>query len=236
MTRLRSIASTCIIAAATAFSVSNVAAQEPTPSPQKPPKPAPSSPPSPSSQRPSATVSATASPETKTFVDDMTVAGLAEVQLGQMAAKQAQNADVKAFGQMMVKDHTQANKELSQIASRMKITPPTELDQKHKDLADKLSKLNGAEFDREYMSAMVSGHEEVASKLSSRAGSGKSSTQAGNAGKPPSPTPSESSLPGTVGTSGGAADEQAVDKWAAKTLPVVRKHLDRAKELQAKAK
>jgi predicted outer membrane protein len=137
---------------------------------------------------------------------------------------------------MMVKDHTQANKELSQIASRMKITPPSDLDQKHKDLADKLSKLNGAEFDREYMSAMVSGHEEVASKLSSRAGSSKSLTQAGNAGRPPSPTPSESSKPGAVGTAGGGADDQALDQWAAKTLPVVRKHLERAKEVQAKAK
>jgi putative membrane protein len=165
----------------------------------------------------------------------MSVAGLAEVQLGQMAAKQAQSADVKAFGQMMVKDHTQANKELSQIASKMKIKPASELDQKHKDLAGKLSKLQGAEFDREYMNAMVEGHQEVLSKLSSRAGSSKSSTQAG-AGKPPSPTPSESSKPGTVGTSGGGSDEQALDRWAAKTQPVVQKHLDRAKELQAKAK
>ena len=99
----------------------------------------------------------------------MTIAGLAEVQLGKMATERAANADVKAFGQMMVKDHTQANNELKQLASQLKVQTPTELDQKHKELVDKLSKLQGSEFDREYMNAMVQGHQEVLGKLRARA-------------------------------------------------------------------
>ena len=52
---------------------------------------------------------------------------------------------MKAFGQMMVNDHSQANDELKKVASQLKIQLPTQLDQKHKDLVDKLSKLQGPE-------------------------------------------------------------------------------------------
>src|SRR5688572_11197129 len=45
------------------------------------------------------------------FVNDMAIAGMAEVELGRMAADRAASADVKAFGQMMVTDHSKANDE-----------------------------------------------------------------------------------------------------------------------------
>ena len=98
----------------------------------------------------------------------MTIAGLTEVQLGKIATERAASADVKAFGQMMVKDHSQAGDELKQVASQLRIQPTTQLDQKHKDLVDKLSKLQGAEFDREYINAMAQGHQEVLGKVRAR--------------------------------------------------------------------
>ena len=49
-------------------------------------------------------------PDSKAFVNDLTIAGLAEVQLGKLAAERGSNPDVKTFGQMMVKDHTKAAK------------------------------------------------------------------------------------------------------------------------------
>jgi hypothetical protein len=42
--------------------------------------------------------------------------------------------DVKAFGQMMVKDHSQANKELARVASQLNVQLPTDLDEKHNRL------------------------------------------------------------------------------------------------------
>jgi len=90
---------------------------------------------------------------------------MAEVQLGMLASERGTNPDVKAFGRMMVKDHSQANKELAQTAAQLKVQPPKELDAKHRDLANRLSKLQGGEFDREYMTAMVQGHEEVLKQL-----------------------------------------------------------------------
>lgn len=55
----------------------------------------------------------------------MTIVGLTEVRLGEMAAERGERANVKAFGQMMVKDHSEANAELSRVAAEMKIVPPT---------------------------------------------------------------------------------------------------------------
>ena len=39
------------------------------------------------------------------FMNDAAPGGMAEVELGKMAAGKAQNAEVKAFGQKMVDDH-----------------------------------------------------------------------------------------------------------------------------------
>ncbi len=38
---------------------------------------------------------------------------MAEIKMGELAAQKASNADVKAFGQQMVTDHTKANDELN---------------------------------------------------------------------------------------------------------------------------
>ena len=62
------------------------------------------------------------------FINQMSIAGMAEVQIGMLASERGTNADVKAFGQMMVKDHSQANKELAQVAAQLKLPPPKELD------------------------------------------------------------------------------------------------------------
>src|SRR3954468_8308036 len=79
------------------------------------------------------------------FIQDMMNDGQAEVQLGKMASERAASADVKRFGQMMVKDHTKAGDELKQIATPYNIQPdPAKKDDKHHDLMDKLSKLRGA--------------------------------------------------------------------------------------------
>ena len=128
---------------------------------------------------------------------------------------------------MMVKDHTLAGQELSRIASELKSRTPAQLDQKHRELVDRLSKLRGAEFDREYMTAMVAGHEEVAADLRMRSGNRLTSNEPQTADRPVSGT-------APVGTSGAALGEEALTQWATKTLPTVQQHLDRARELQAK--
>ncbi len=93
------------------------------------------------------------------FMNDAAPGGMAEVELGKMAASKAQNAEVKAFGQKMVDDHSKANDELKQIAAQKKVMLPPDVLPAHKQLMEKLSKLSGADFDKEYVAAMVEAHE-----------------------------------------------------------------------------
>lgn len=84
--------------------------------------------------------------------------GLAEVEMAKLALQKSQNADVKNFAQMMVTDHTKANSELKTLAAKKNVTLPTDLGS-HQSTLDDLTKLSGAEFDKEYVSAMVDDHE-----------------------------------------------------------------------------
>ena len=94
----------------------------------------------------------------QSFVMSAARGGMAEVELGKLAADKASSQEVKDFGQKMVDDHSKANDELKSIAESKNITLPTELSAKDKALHTRLSKLSGPAFDRAYMQAMVSDH------------------------------------------------------------------------------
>jgi putative membrane protein len=194
-----------------------------------------------SAQQPTTATEQSARPGARDFINQMSIAGMAEVQLGMLASERGMNPDVKAFGQMMVKDHSQANKELTQIAAQLKVQPPKDPDATHRDLANRLSKLQGAEFDREYMTAMVQGHEEVLKEL--RAFTGNQLTTNAPAERPRASTgegAQTSAQRGTgaaaTGTTGGVQGEQALMQWANKTLPAVQQHLARARSILAMLK
>ena len=106
---------------------------------------------------------------------------------------------------MMIDDHTTAGDKLKSVASGQNIRVPTDLDDKHRDLRDKLAKLSGSAFDREYMAAMVEGHEGVAGKLDSRIDSAKLAQKSDN------------------------VVTMAVNEWAAEAYPVVQSHLAAAR-------
>jgi predicted outer membrane protein len=84
--------------------------------------------------------------------------GMAEVKLGQLATQNAENQAVKDFGQKMVDDHSKANDELKGLADQKTVTLPTDLDAKDQATYDRLSKLNGAAFDKAYMKDMLLDH------------------------------------------------------------------------------
>jgi putative membrane protein len=73
----------------------------------------------------------------------------------------------------MVDDHSKANDQLKQIATSKGVNLPTELDRSTQRELDKLSKLSGAEFDREYMKHMVSDHKKDVSEFKSEANRAK---------------------------------------------------------------
>jgi putative membrane protein len=107
------------------------------------------------------------------FVHKASHAGLAEVQMGKMAMARAASAEVKAFGQRMVDDHTQANQELMTIAQAKHIPVAHTFDQKHQAVADKLAALHGTEFDHAYVAGQLADHEEAVSLFTREAKEGK---------------------------------------------------------------
>ncbi|MGV3560054.1 DUF4142 domain-containing protein [Larkinella arboricola] len=86
--------------------------------------------------------------------------GLMEVELGKLAEQKAQSKQVKDFGAMMVADHSKANEELKTLAASKNISIPATLSEDHQKHVDDLSKLSGAEFDKEYVRLMVDDHKE----------------------------------------------------------------------------
>ena len=153
------------------------------------------------------------------FVQEVSTVNHAELMLAQLALERAQSPAVKQFAQMMIRDHTSAGKELAQAVSRHNVKTAASLDDQHQAIHDRLKDLRGAEFDREYMNVMVDGHEHAEDLIESKADERTRAT----------------------GTSGAQADraddddalEMAVSQWAAKTLPTVERHLERAKDIRA---
>jgi putative membrane protein len=134
------------------------------------------------------------------FVAEMIAGGQAEVELGKLAEEKSSNKQVKDFAAMMVRDHTKAGEDLKAVAgtARVDLTQANADTDDHHDLRERLSKLSGAQFDREYIKAMVDDHENAVNDVEDKANGG---------------------------------DNPEIKAWASKTLPTLKTHLERAKQI-----
>jgi putative membrane protein len=109
------------------------------------------------------------------FIIEATSGGNLEVKLGNLAQTNGSNPRVKEFGAMMIKDHSDANNQLKNIAQSLNVPVSDSLSKMHQRHVDNLSKKKGAAFDKAYMSMMVNDHKadikefEKASKASNTA-------------------------------------------------------------------
>jgi putative membrane protein len=111
------------------------------------------------------TAPATAASPDQDFATRAAAAGLAEVELGNMARDKATSQQVKDFAQKMLTDHGTANDELRTVAAQKGMVLATNLGPDHVAVRDRLSALTGAGFDREYMTAMVQDHQKAVSEF-----------------------------------------------------------------------
>ena len=130
---------------------------------------------------------------------------------------------------------------LKSAVSGQPIKWPEQLDDKHRRTADDLSKEQGANFDRDYVKAMVEGHQDLAAKLESRldvqsladwktAAAGRTDSKA---------LPEPSSAMRDVQVRPNKSDNEVtmkINQWAADTYPVAQKHLDSARTLETATK
>src|SRR5437764_8366223 len=121
----------------------------------------------------SAQSAATINASDRMFVRKAAEGGLAEVELGKLAAERASSQDVKQFGQRMVDDHSKANDQLKQLAAEKSISLPSKLSAKDAATKARLEKLSGKAFDRAYMRDMVTDHTKDVTEFRTEAKSAK---------------------------------------------------------------
>jgi putative membrane protein len=88
------------------------------------------------------------------FLKHAAEGGMAEVQLGQLAAQKGGSDAVKQFGQKMVDGHTTLNDQMKALGAKA----PKHLSKADQSEYDKLSALSGDAFDKEYIAYMVKAH------------------------------------------------------------------------------
>jgi putative membrane protein len=83
---------------------------------------------------------------------------MSELKLGALAQERAGDQRVKDFGKQMVTDHGKDLQELKDIAAKKQVRLPEEMDEDQRKEADKLGKLTGKAFDREYVNYETKDH------------------------------------------------------------------------------
>ena len=110
----------------------------------------------------------------KQFMIQAAQGGMAEVILGKLAAQRAASSSVKQYGQRMINDHTQANKELMALAARKGVTLPKDVNAKQKALRARLGQIPAPRLDRVYMNeAGVKSHVDQAALFQREAEQGQ---------------------------------------------------------------
>ncbi len=89
-----------------------------------------------------------------------------DVDARQLAASSSKNADVRKFAQLMVRDHTDVNRQAVDLVTRLKVTPQDNETSRslaaggEKNVAT-LKTLKGAAFDKSYVDHEVAYHQAV---------------------------------------------------------------------------
>jgi putative membrane protein len=104
------------------------------------------------------------SPTTKDFVTEAATGGLFEIKTSRLAEQRGDDA-VKGFAQQIIKDHQKANEELNALVQSVKIdvTIPSELTSAQQSKLDDLTKLQGADFNKQYRDDQYSAHKDAVS-------------------------------------------------------------------------
>jgi putative membrane protein len=81
-----------------------------------------------------------------------------EIMLGRMAADRARSPDVRDFAKSLVSDHSEARDDVLRVGRGMGIRPSRDIAPEAREERDRLSGMDGREFDREFVRYMVDDH------------------------------------------------------------------------------
>jgi putative membrane protein len=106
------------------------------------------------------------------FAVDAADGGMLEIQLANVALRNAASSEVKEFAQMILNDHSKANDELKSIAEKKNIILPIALSDKSQEKLEDMSEKTGADFDKAYCNYMVKEHKEDINEFEKQAEKG----------------------------------------------------------------
>lgn len=110
----------------------------------------------------------------KSFMEKAAQAGFTEVEGSKLAATKAASAQVKAFADQMIKDHTAAGDKLTALAGTKGVKLPTEPGVTQKAKLKLLATKDGADFDQQYAKTIgVSAHKDTVALFKKEAADGK---------------------------------------------------------------
>jgi putative membrane protein len=101
---------------------------------------------------------ASAAQSDKEFMEHAIEGNNSEIQLGELAQEKGATTESKNYGKTLKEDHSTANEKAIAIAKSMGVTPPTAMTAEARSEKQKLEKLSGNAFDREFANYMVKDH------------------------------------------------------------------------------
>ena len=107
------------------------------------------------------------------FLQEAIQGSMAEVQIGDLAQKNGESDDVRAFGATLVKDHSESLEEATELAQDVGATVPDQPKPEAQKEFEELKSLTGAEFDKAFAEHMVMNHEKEIQKYVEQAQSGE---------------------------------------------------------------
>ncbi len=121
--------------------------------------------------------------DTDAFVSNASQSDMYEIAAGNMAQARSKNADVKAFGKMMVIHHTAMMNEMKPLVAAAGKTPAAALDQRRQGMLDNLKGATDAAFDKAYITQQVAAHNEALTLMKGYADHGDDAGLKGGAAK-----------------------------------------------------
>ncbi|MDR7119639.1 DUF4142 domain-containing protein [Rheinheimera soli] len=95
------------------------------------------------------------------FVEEVSAKGIAKIEGAKMAQQKSSSADIKAFAQTIITDHSAANAELAGIASKKNLEVSDEAELSNKAKKFMLEQRDGESFDKGYAKNQVAAHEDT---------------------------------------------------------------------------
>ena len=171
------------------------------------------------------------------FVHEIAAKNIATIELSRMALAKAASHEVKAFAQTVMDEDSAAGTKLKSVDLGSSSQWPAGPDDEHREAANDLAEKQGADFDREYVKAIIATYQDLTAVLESRldvqsladwktAAAGRTQSKA-----MPDPDAALNDVQIRPHRSSNETTRK-INQWAADTYPVAQKHLDTARTLE----